>query len=215
LSSQSALLLSDTSLVSVQVQYPNGSLHNYHFNSDTLRFTPATSSNNNVATVDFTPAFTTQFNPGGDVYQLIVSAKDELGNPAGATPYRIGFEVINKAMISNVLNYPNPFTTSTAFVFTITGSQVPQNIKIEILTITGRVVKEITKQELGDLHVGTNITSYKWNGTDMYGNRLANGVYLYHVVTNLDGKSLDKYTAQGDNTSKFFNNGYGKMYLMK
>jgi hypothetical protein len=215
LASQSAFLLTDTSLVNVQVQYPDGSLHGYHFNSDTLRFTPATSSNNNMATVDFTPAFTTQYNPSGDVYQLIVTAKDELGNPAGMAPYRVGFEIINKAMISNVLNYPNPFTTSTAFVFTITGSQVPQNIKIEILTITGRVVKEITKEELGSLHVGTNITSYKWNGTDMYGNRLANGVYLYHVVTNLDGKSLDKYTGQGDNTGKFFNNGYGKMYLMK
>ncbi|HEV2353331.1 MAG TPA: hypothetical protein VGR89_03765, partial [Puia sp.] len=215
LTSPSAYLLTDTSLVTVQVQYPDGSLHSFHFNSDTLRFTPATSASNNVATVDFTPSFINQYNPAGDTYQLIVSAKDELGNTAGSTPYRIGFEVINKAMISNVLNYPNPFTTSTAFVFTITGSQVPQNIKIEIMTITGRVVKEITKEELGDLHVGTNITSYKWNGTDMYGNRLANGVYLYHVVTNLDGKSLDKYTAPGDNTARFFNNGYGKMYLMK
>ena len=215
LQSPSALLLTDTSLFTVQVQYPDGTLHPYHFSTDTLRFTPATTASNNVATVDFTPAFTTQYNPSGDVYQLVVYAKDESGNTAGASPYRIGFEVINKAMISNILNYPNPFSTSTAFVFTITGSQVPQNIKIEILTITGKVVKQITSEELGPLHVGTNITQYKWNGTDMYGNKLANGVYLYHVVTNLDGKSLDKYTAPGDNTNKFFNNGYGKMYLMR
>ena len=71
-------------------------------------------------------------------------------------------------MISNMLNYPNPFTTSTAFVFTITGSEVPQNIKIQILTITGKVVREITKDELGPLHVGRNITEFKWDGTDMY-----------------------------------------------
>jgi len=56
-------------------------------------------------------------------------------------------------MISNMLNYPNPFTTSTAFVFTITGSEVPQNIKIQIMTITGKVVREITEDELGPLHV--------------------------------------------------------------
>jgi hypothetical protein len=215
LQSPSALLLTDTSLFTVQVQYPDGSLHSYHFNTDTLRLTPATSASNNVATVDFTPSFTTQYNASGDIYQLVVYAKDESGNSAGASPYRIGFEVINKAMISNILNYPNPFSTSTAFVFTITGSQVPQNIKIEILTITGKVVKQITTEELGPLHVGTNITQYKWNGTDMYGNKLANGVYLYHVVTNLDGKSLQKYTATGDNTAQFFNNGYGKMYLMR
>jgi hypothetical protein len=216
LQSQSAfLLLTDTSLVTVQVQFPDGSLHSYKFNNDTLRFTPATSGNNNTATVEFTPAFLTQYNPAGDEYQLVVTGKDEMGNPAGVAPYRVGFTVINKAMISNMLNYPNPFTTSTAFVFTITGSEVPQNIKIEILTITGKVVREITKEELGPLHVGLNISQFKWNGTDMYGNRLANGVYLYHVVTNLNGQSLQKYTGAGDNTAKFFNNGYGKMYLMK
>jgi hypothetical protein len=49
----------------------------------------------------------------------------------------------------------------------------------------------------------------------MYGSRLANGVYLYHVVTNLNGQGLGKYKAAGDNTDKYFNNGYGKMYLMR
>lgn len=208
------LLLTDTSLINVQLKYPDGSVRAYHFNTDTLRFTPATASNN-VATVDFNPAFLTQYNPQGDNYELIVTGKDQLGNTLGTIPYRVGFMVITKPMISNMLNYPNPFTTSTAFVFTITGSEVPQNIKIQILTITGKVVREITKEELGPLHVGRNITEFKWNGTDMYGSRLANGVYLYHVVTNLNGQSLSKYKAAGDNTDKYFNNGYGKMYLMK
>ena len=44
--------------------------------------------------------------------------------------------------------------------------------------------------------MGRNITEFKWDGTDMYNQRLANGVYLYHVVTNLNGKSLDKYKAR-------------------
>ncbi|MBS1605693.1 MAG: hypothetical protein JST42_23740 [Bacteroidetes bacterium] len=216
LTSQSQyVLLTDTSLISVKVQYPDGSIHAYSLNTDTMRFVPATSGSNNTATIDFYPAFTKQYNPDGDTYQLIVSGKDPLGNTAGVIAYRVSFKVITKAMISNMLNYPNPFTTSTAFVFTITGSEVPQNIKIQILTITGKIVREITKEELGPLHVGRNITEFKWNGTDMYGQRLANGVYLYHVVTNLNGKSLDKYKPTGDNTDKFFNNGYGKMYLMK
>jgi hypothetical protein len=209
------LLLNDTSMISVQLKYPDGSVRTFGFNSDTLRFIPASSSANNVATVDFNPAFLKQYSADGDTYTLIVSGKDQSGTTAGATPYRVSFKIITKAMISNMLNYPNPFTTSTAFVFTITGSEVPQNIKIQILTITGKIVREITKEELGPLHVGRNITEFKWNGTDMYGQRLANGVYLYHVVTNLNGKSLDKYKSSDDNTDKFFNNGYGKMYLMK
>ena len=209
------LLLTDTALILLQVKYPDGSIRTFNFNNDTVRFTPASSGNNNTATVDFTPAFLTQYNAGGDDYELIVTGKDVNGNTAGTIPYRVSFKIITKPMISNLLNYPNPFTTSTAFVFTITGSDVPQNMKIEILTITGKIVREITKEELGPLHVGRNITEYKWDGKDMYGQRLANGVYLYHVVTNLNGHSLDKYKAAGDNTDKYFNNGYGKMYLMK
>jgi flagellar hook assembly protein FlgD len=126
-------------------------------------------------------------------------------------------------MISNLLNYPNPFTTSTAFVFTLTGSELPQNMKIQILTITGKVVREITKEELGPIRIGRNITDFKWDGTDQYGQKLANGVYLYRVVTNLNGKSLDKLELDGFNgdrysdksTDKYFKSGYGKMYLMR
>ncbi len=209
------LLLNDTSVIKVQLRYPDGSLHPYYFNTDTLKFTPATSSADNTASVEFSPVFLNQVNPQGDDYTLIVTGSDKSGNASGTIAYQVTFKIITKAMISNMLNYPNPFTTSTAFVFTITGSDVPQNIKIQILTITGKVVREITKEELGPLHVGRNITEFKWDGTDMYHARLANGVYLYHVVTNLNGKSLDKYTSQNDNTDQYFNKGYGKMYLMK
>jgi flagellar hook assembly protein FlgD len=118
-------------------------------------------------------------------------------------------------MISNLMNYPNPFTTSTAFVFTVTGSQIPQNMRIQILTVTGKVIREITQDELGPLHVGRNITDFKWDGTDMYGQKVANGVYLYRVLTNLNGKSMDKFKDEGDNTDKYFTKGYGKMYFMR
>jgi len=205
------LLLDDTSLVTVQVRYPNGNIRPYRFDNDTLQFISATKGgNDNVATIRFKPYFAED----GD-YELIVSGKDQRNNQAGSVEYRVAFQVINKAMISNMLNYPNPFTTSTAFVFTITGSNVPQNIKIQILTVTGKIVREITKEELGPLRIGRNITEYKWDGTDQYGQKLANGVYLYRVTTNLNGKSLEKYTSDSDNTDKYFNKGYGKMYLMR
>ncbi|TMI85593.1 MAG: hypothetical protein E6H10_02900 [Bacteroidetes bacterium] len=206
------LVLTDTSVLTIKVRFPDGSLHRYYFNSDTVRFTPAAPppNPNNTASVDFLPNFLKD----GD-YELIVTGKDMSNNSAGNIEYRVAFQVINKPMISNMLNYPNPFTTSTAFVFTLTGSEVPQNIKIEILTITGKIVREITKDELGPLHVGRNITEFKWDGTDQYGQKLGNGIYLYRVVTNLNGKTLDKYKATDDNTDKYFNKGYGKMYLMR
>lgn len=209
------LLLSDTSIAGVQIRYPNGSVRTYHFDGDTLRFTPASSGEDNVAYIDFYPDFTNQMNPEGDDYELMVIGKDMSGNKAGEIEYRVGFRVISKPMISNLLNYPNPFSTSTAFVFTITGSEIPQNLKIQILTVTGKVVREITKEELGPLKIGRNITEFKWDGTDMYGQKLANGVYLYRMVATLDGQRMEKYKAEGENTDRFFSNGYGKMYLMR
>ncbi|MFT3747953.1 MAG: C25 family cysteine peptidase [Agriterribacter sp.] len=207
------IALDDTSLIKVQVKYPGGMLKTFNFNSDTLRFTPAVigqGSSDNTATIDFNPNF---FEDGD--YQLIVSGRDKSGNTAGASQYTVAFKIINKPMISNMFNYPNPFTTSTAFVFTLTGSAVPQNLRIQILTITGKIVREITKQELGTIRIGRNITDFKWDGTDQFGQKLANGIYLYRVITNLNGKSLDKYKTEGDNTDQYFNKGYGKMYLMR
>jgi hypothetical protein len=198
--------------MSVQVRYPDNTLKNFYFDGNTMEFIPATQTGslNNTASVNLKPVF----DQDGD-YELIVSGKDMSQNQAGTMQYRVAFQVINKPMISNMLNYPNPFTTSTAFVFTVTGSEVPQNLRIQILTVTGKVVRDITKEELGPIHIGRNITEYKWDGTDQFGQKLANGIYLYRVITNLNGHSLDKYKGPDDNTDKYFNKGYGKMVLIR
>ena len=204
--------LADTSLFKISLIYPDGSMRDMHF-GDSMRFIPANlASGENVAMVELMPYLLMD----GE-YQLVVRAKDVGGNNAGALNYRISFTVINKPMISNLFNYPNPFTTSTAFIFTITGSQVPEQLRIQILTVTGKVVREINKGELGPLHIGRNITAFKWDGTDQYGDKLANGVYLYRVITKLNGQTMEKFetSTNGDNTDKFFNKGYGKMYLMR
>jgi hypothetical protein len=208
------ILLSDTTVATISLKFPDGTIHNYYFNTDTLQFTPAKDSSNNEAIINFLPNLTED-----GTYQLIVTGG---GANSGAQnlSYTVSFQVYNKPMISDLFNYPNPFTSSTAFVFTITGSEVPQNIRIEIMTITGKIVKEITKAELGPLHVGKNITEYKWDGKDMYGQQLAIGVYLYRVITNEDGKKLDHFNITDQNgnnvnTGKYFKKGYGKMYLMR
>ncbi|MDB5193786.1 MAG: hypothetical protein JWQ96_3349 [Segetibacter sp.] len=213
------LALNDTSLTTVMVRYPNGNLRRFKFDSDTLRFINADlSTGKNEATIEFSPSLLED--SGTDFYELIVRGKDRSGNNTGTAEYTVRFQVINKPMISNMFNYPNPFTTSTAFVFTLTGSQIPQNLRIQIMTVTGKIVKEITKQELGDLRIGRNITDYKWDGTDQYGQKLGNGIYLYRVITNHNGNKLEKFNtvdAIGDkvNTDQYFNKGYGKMYLMR
>lgn len=145
-------------------------------------------------------------------YTLEVNARDVSGKAAGTSPYSIGFEVQNESSITNLFPYPNPFSTKTHFVFTLTGATVPNDMKIQILTVTGKVVKEILKEEIGPVRVGNNKTEYAWDGTDTFGDRLANGVYLYRVVLSQDASEMKHKNNKGD---KAFANGYGKLYILR
>ena len=94
--------------------------------------------------------------------------------------------MITESSISNVYNYPNPFSTKTHFVFTLTGSTFPDDILIQIFSVSGRVVKEINLSEIGNIKIGHNKTDYFWDGTDHYGDRLANGIYFYKVTAKIN-----------------------------
>lgn len=146
------------------------------------------------------------------LYTLRVQLRDASENVSGVQPFETTFEVVNKSTISHFYPYPNPFSTSVRFVFTLTGNEVPDEIKIQIMTVTGRVVREITQDELGAIHVGNNISEYAWDGTDEYGDQLANGVYLYRVITRFNGQQIEHRQTAKD---ELFKKGIGKMYLMR
>jgi len=145
-------------------------------------------------------------------YTLFVQGSDKSGNLSGDIEYRITFEVIHESSISYMMNYPNPFSTSTRFVFTLTGNELPDEMIIQIMTVSGRVVREITEDQLGSLQIGRNITEYAWDGTDEFGDPLANGVYLYTVKAQIKGESI-KHLETGADTH--FKKEFGKMYLMR
>jgi hypothetical protein len=144
-------------------------------------------------------------------YKLEVVASDASGNSSGNTPYSINFEVVNESQISNFLPYPNPFSDNVRFVFTITGNEIPEDLKIQIMTVTGKIIREITKEELGSIHVGNNISQYAWDGKDEFGDQLANGVYLYRVMI----KSENNFKKFSTTADQYFEHGIGKMYLLK
>ncbi|MFH0866294.1 MAG: C25 family cysteine peptidase [Bacteroidota bacterium] len=172
-----------------------------------MKFYPASSSSDNKCRIEYNADF-----PEDGTYKLIVQAEDISKNNSGNMDYEIEFEVINKSTITQVMNWPNPFSTATHFVFTLTGSELPTYFKIQIMTITGKLVREINVDELGTLHIGRNITSYAWDGKDDFGDQLANGVYLYRVVTHINGKLIEKLETDAD---KYFKQEFGKMYLMR
>ncbi|RSK33997.1 putative type IX secretion system sortase PorU2 [Hymenobacter metallilatus] len=163
-----------------------------------------------TAVLTYRPGNTAPLAPG--VYTLEVQGKDGSGNLAGTEPYRITFEVISESTITNVFPYPNPVTSKTKFVFTLTGATLPRNMKIQIVSLTGRVVKEIMMADLGPLRIGNNITEYAWDGTDDYGDRLANGTYLYRVVLDDPDNQFKQRATSGD---RAFKKDWGKLVLLR
>ncbi len=214
------LPLNDSTSLNLFVLYPGQTTPvRINYDGQILKFIPADTSalsKTNQAQALYTPNFTQD-----GTYELMVQDVDRSGNHSsnvnryeGNTffDYKMTFQVINKPSITNVLNYPNPFSTSTKFVFTLTGSEIPQYMTIQIMTVKGIVVKEITEQELGPIHIGTNISEYAWDGRDTYGSLLANGVYFYRVVTRLDNKNMDGMSMSYD---KYFKKGFGKLVILR
>jgi hypothetical protein len=161
--------------------------------------------------------FNIMFNPKGlsdGLYSLRVQGKDNADNEAGFQPYNITFWVVNESSITHFYPYPNPFSSHTRFVFTLTGNpeNMPRNLKIQIMTLTGKVVREIQKEELGPIHVGNNM-SLPWDGTDEYGDKLANGAYLYRVV--MEKSPLEDMKHRKTAGDKAFKKEYGKLYILR
>ncbi len=202
-------LLQDTSNIDIYMKKPDQSeKQRLSYQSNQVEFQGAQSKKSNKAYVTYQP----QQKLKDGMYELSVQAKDESGNKSGNQLYKKEFEVVNKSSITHFYPYPNPFTSRMRFVFTLTGSKIPDKINIQILTVTGKVIKEFTKEDLGPLHIGVNKTDYIWRGKDDYGDPVGNGVYFYRVKSYLNGESIEHRETAGD---KFFEKNIGKIYLMR
>ncbi len=201
------LLMDDTANMDILLKRPDGRETKLDY-QDKLDFYPAENGGSNEATAIYQP----DEKLDNGIYQLRVQSSDESGNQSGERLYEKNFEVIKESTITNLYPYPNPFTSRMRFVFTLTGSQIPDKINIQIMTIRGKVIKEIKKTDLGPLNIGVNKTNYVWHGNDEFGDPVGNGVYFYKVKAYLDGETIEHRKTAGD---KFFKKGIGKLYLMR
>ena len=147
----------DTSNFSLYILKPNTITWErlYFMNSageEILKWYPAVDSKNKF-TIEYDPEFIID-----GTYSLKVQGRDKTNNFSGDYDYQISFEVITTSSITNFYNYPNPFSTKTHFVFTLTGSEFPDQILIQILNVSGKVVREINQSEIGPLKIGHNKT---------------------------------------------------------
>jgi hypothetical protein len=92
--------------------------------------------------------------------------------------------------LQHVLNYPNPFTTRTKFMFQHNQVCNPLKVTIQIYTVSGKIVKTIQKSTGCDGSVPEGI---EWDGKDDYGDKLARGVYIYKLaILDVDNKKAEK-----------------------
>ncbi len=119
-------------------------------------------------------------------HTLTVRAWDINNNNAEQT---LSFRVANdnNFELSHVLNYPNPFTTHTDFFFEHNQGAGVFDIKVQIYTISGKLVKTIFDSQYME---GSRCSAIPWNGMDDFGDRLAKGTYLYKLtVRNSENKT--------------------------
>ncbi|WP_367390558.1 C25 family cysteine peptidase [Lewinella sp. LCG006] len=203
------LPLDNPALLEVYLIQPDGHRNLISNNQNQVEFFSELSENENWAEMLFQPEFLSD-----GIYKLEIKGGDPSGNLAGRLLYETSFEIIKEQQISHFLPYPNPFSTQTRFVYTLTGIEPSVDINIQIMTVSGRVVKEINSSELGPLSIGTHQTEYVWDGNDNYGDRLANGVYLYRVIVKdkISGQTVKHRQSEQD---VFFKNGIGKIVILR
>ncbi|MBA2330599.1 MAG: type IX secretion system sortase PorU, partial [Flavisolibacter sp.] len=111
-------------------------------------------------------------------HSLKIKVWDVMNN---SNEYILDFIVANndELVLDHVLNYPNPFTTKTTFWFEHNKPAVDLKTKIEVFTVTGRIIKTLTKTINT---AGNRSSDIEWDGRDEYGMKIGNGVYLYRLT---------------------------------
>ena len=93
--------------------------------------------------------------------------------------------------LSHVLNYPNPFTTHTAFFFEHNHPCCALDVQIQIFTITGRLIKTIDQSVQT---MGYRAEPIPWDGLDDFGDPIGRGVYIYKLKVKNDDNSMAEKT---------------------
>ena len=116
-------------------------------------------------------------------HRLRLRAWDTYNNSSTAETV---FDIVERVglRISDVFNYPNPFSSATVFTFRHNQLDPIRSI-IKIYTVAGRLIKTIEEDNIPDQFV-----KMEWDGRDEDGDLLANGVYLYKVVVKTTDKRL-------------------------
>jgi hypothetical protein len=125
------------------------------------------------------------------LHTITFRAWDVYNNPVTAEIQFIvtGDETVT---LSNVLNYPNPLVNYTQFWFTHNRPFEALDVQVQIMTVTGKIVKTINQVVSTEGFLSREIS---WDGKDDFGDKIGKGVYIYKltVKSNLTNKKTEKF----------------------
>ncbi len=151
-----------------------------YFNRKDINWSPAS------ATQDFKINFSPKNLPEGS-YTLRVSGSDASGNVSGTKPYEVDFQVSDTTLLTLQSVYPNPSASLFNFSFILSGNVLPDDFSLQIISMNGKVLQDFAYNDVQNFIIGTNVL--QWNGADSSGNFLPNGIYLYKLRVNANGKN--------------------------
>ncbi len=110
-------------------------------------------------------------------HSLTVKAWDVNNNSGEGT---VNFEVADGEVvrINNLMNYPNPFSDKTHFVFEHNHPDEAMDVSINIYSTSGSLVRTIRQNFTP---TGSRSVEITWDGTDNNGQQIANGLYVYRL----------------------------------
>ncbi len=123
-------------------------------------------------------------------HTLTVKAWDVFNNSNEET---IQFTVAedSKIALSHLLNYPNPFTTNTSFIYEHNQACQQLDARVQIFTVSGKLVKTIESSFYATGFRGADIP---WDGKDDFGNSIGKGTYIYKLeLRNEKGQRAESF----------------------
>ncbi|MDW5290459.1 type IX secretion system sortase PorU [Formosa sp. PL04] len=116
------------------------------------------------------------------LHTLSVKAWDVYNNSSVSEIQFVVYDENESLVISNVLNYPNPFVNYTEFWFNHNSSG-PLDVSIQIFTVSGKLVRTINGQTNVLANGGSSSLSRDivWDGRDDFGDKIGKGVYVYKL----------------------------------
>jgi len=124
----------------------------------------------------------------GQTYFWKVLAKNVAGDSIWSTQQNWGFFIKHGASsvkVSDVKlpgnfmlqqNYPNPFNSQTEIKYSLPEGKNKYHVVLKIYDVLGRLVKALV-----DKDQSRGVFSVSWDGTDLSGNSVVSGVYIYSL----------------------------------